>query len=164
MNGVDVVVAIAVALAGLRGYFRGFLRELFGLLALGGGIVAAVQWGGAASALIGDAIPGPQVIRDGVAFVAVFVGAHVLINLTGFLLDRLAAALLLGGVNRVVGAMFGGAKATAVAAVVLLFVHLFPPFAALDEQIMTSSIGRPLVAAASGLLRLGLPRQAEQGR
>ena len=159
MNVVDAAVAAVVAIAGLRGYWRGFLRELFGLLAIGAGIVAAVKWSGEVSALLGNAVPGPQVIREALAFVAVFVGAHVAVNLTGLLLDRLAAALLLRGVNRFVGLLFGAAKGAAVVAVVLLFVHLFPPLASLDEQVMTSSMGRPLVAAATAVLRFGLPPQ-----
>ncbi len=147
MNTVDVVVGAFVAIAGLRGFWRGFVRELFGLLALGAGILAAVHWSNLAAALIGDALPAPEVVRDGVAFVGVFLVTHVIVNLTGLLLDRLVSALLLGGVNRVVGVVFGAAKALTVAAVVLLFVHLFPPLSVIDEQIMSSSVALAKLAA-----------------
>ncbi len=164
MNSVDVAVAAVVGVAGLRGYWRGFFRELFGILALVGGIAAAIAWTPTGAGLLEGLIPGPQMVRDGVVFVGLFAIAHLAINLAGLALNRLASALLLGGVNRAAGALFGGAKAAALAAVVLLFLHLFPISPALDERVMQSSIGRPLVLAAQTLLQIGVRERAKRSR
>jgi membrane protein required for colicin V production len=157
MNSVDAVVGVLIALAALRGYWRGFFRELFGMLALAAGILAAPRWAGMVAAWLGDSLPMPDVVRDGVAFVAAFMVAYTVVNLAGLMLDRLASSLMLAGVNRVVGALLGAAKAGAVAAVVLLVIHLFPPLRSVDDQITASAVGRPLVTIASGLLHLGVP-------
>src|SRR5262245_23094209 len=122
MNAVDILVGVVIVLAALRGFFRGLLREVFGLLAIGVGIVAAAQWGAAASAALESTLPQPVLVRDALGFVGVFLIANVATNLVGLALDRLVSALLLGGVNRAAGALFGAAKATVVAAIALLFV------------------------------------------
>jgi membrane protein required for colicin V production len=154
---VDVAVVAFVVLAALRGWWRGFLREFFGLLALAVGLYVASKYTDALSPWLADKVSGPQALRDGIAFVALFVLANLLTNIAGFVLDRVAAALLLTGVNRAAGAFFGAGKAAAVAAVVLLFVHLFPPLSTLDERVMASPVGRSLVQTAGDVLRVSVP-------
>jgi uncharacterized membrane protein required for colicin V production len=82
------------------------------------------------------------------------------VNIFGWLASRFAGALVLDGLDRAAGAVFGAAKGAAVVAVCLLFIHLFPPLATLDERVMTSSAGRPLMSVASRLLRLGVTVEA----
>ncbi len=163
MNVIDAAVVIVILLAALRGYWRGFLRELFGFAALVAAVVAAMQWSGAAAELLIGRVPGPDAVRQAVAFTGVFLAADVVVNLVGLIFDRLAAALMLTGVNRAAGSLFGAAKGAAVMAAVLLFIYLFPPTSKLDEKILTSSLGRPLMNAAGDVLRLGVPQQPEQG-
>lgn len=153
---VDVAVVAFVLLAALRGWWRGFFRELFGLLGLAVGLYAASEYAPVVSPWIAERVTGPEALRDGLSYVGVFVAVNLATNIVGLILDRLAAVLLLGGVNRAVGAVFGAGKATAVAAAVLLFVHLFPPLAEIDQQVMASPIGRSLVETAGEVLRVSL--------
>jgi len=155
-NAVDLALALALAVCALRGYWRGFFRECFGLLAVIGGIGAAIQFGSAAAAALQARFALPPAIAAGVAFVGIFVVVHTVVNLIGALLDRLASALFLRGINRLAGAAFAVGKGAAVLAFVLLFLHLFPIVPALDEDIMHSAIARPLLAVASNVARAGL--------
>ena len=157
---VDVAVVGFVLLAALRGWWRGFFREFFGLLGLAVGLYAASEYAPLLSPILAEKVSGPEPVRDGLAYVIVFVAANLATNLFGLLLDRIAAALLLGGINRAAGAVFGAGKATAVAAVVLLFVHLFPPLSTVDQQVMASPLGRSLVETAGNVLRVSLPAQS----
>lgn len=157
---VDVAVVGFVILAALRGWWRGFFREFFGLLGLAVGLYAASEYAPLLSPWLAEKVTGPETVRDGLAYVIVFVAANLATNIFGLLLDRIAAALLLGGINRAAGAVFGAGKATAVAAAVLLFVHLFPPLANVDQQVMASPLGRQLVETAGNVLRVSLPPQA----
>jgi membrane protein required for colicin V production len=154
---VDLAVAGFVLLAALRGWWRGFFRELFGLVGLAVGFYVAAKYTPVVSPWFAERVTGPEALRDGIAFVSLFVAANLATNIVGFILDRVAAAFLLGGVNRAAGAVFGAGKAVAVAAVVLLFVHLFPPLGTLDEQVMASPLGRSLVETAGDVLRVTLP-------
>jgi len=162
MNGVDLALALLLAVCALRGYWRGFFRESFGLLALIAGIAAAARFASLGAGVLQDYVRLPAAVDAGLAFVAIFVIVHTLVNLIGVLLDRLSAALFLRGINRLAGAALGAGKGAAVLALVLLFFHLFPVIPELDGQIMSSSIGRPLVNVAGDVIRLGLQPTAPQ--
>ena len=155
MNGVDPALAFLIVVFGVRGYWRGLLRESFALLALVVGLAAAFHSGARAAAELQRHVVLPAPLQAGGAFVSVFVLVYVSVNLLGVLLDRLASARAAGWLNRIAGAVFGMAKGFAVLAFVLLFLHLFPVLRGLDGRIMSSRIGFPLVNAASNVLRSG---------
>lgn len=163
MNGVDLALAFLLLLCGLRGYWRGFFRESFGLLALMGGIALAIQFAASGAGVLHERCRLPPPIDAGVAFVAIFVVVHTLVNLIGVLLDRLASALFLRGINRLAGAVLGAGKGAAILGLLLLFLHLFPVVPELDGQIMNSTIGRRLVDAAGDAIRFGLQPAARAG-
>lgn len=162
MNGVDLALGILLSVCALRGYWRGFFRETFGLLALIGGVAAAVEFAALGAAMLQQYVHLPAAVDAGLAFVAIFVVVHTGINLVGVLLDRLTGALFLRGLNRLGGALLGAGKGAAVLGLVLLFLHLFPVIPELDGQIMSSTIGRPLVSAAGNVIRLSLQSAASQ--
>ncbi len=157
MNGVDVVLVFLLAVYALRGYWRGFLREAFGLFALAGGIWAAFRFAAAAVVVVPQHLRLPAPVQAGVAFVVVFAVIHTAMNLVGVLLDRLRRTTLVGGVNRMAGVALGAGKGAAILAFVLLFLHLFSLSSNLDGHIMSSRMGPPLVNAAAKVVRLGLP-------
>ena len=156
MNGVDLALSVLLALCALRGYWRGFFRESFGLLALVGGVAAAARFATLGASLLQQYVRLPAAVDAGLAFVVIFVMVHTIVNLIGVVFDRLTAALFLRGINRLAGAALGAGKGAAVLALVLLFFHLFPIIPELDGQIMSSNIGRPLVNVAGDVIRLGL--------
>ncbi len=152
MNAVDIVLVVVLALCALRGYWRGFFRELFGLLGLAVGGLAAVRLTPQGVELLAQYLTLPAPIMTGVAFAAIFVICHTGLSIVGLLFDRLAKAIFLSGINRVAGAVFATGKGAVVIALVLFGLHLFQRFPELDEQIMSSTIGRPLVQAAGELI------------
>lgn len=161
MNGVDLALGILLSVCALRGYWRGFFRETFGLLALIGGVAAAVEFAALGAGMLQPYVHLPAAVDAGLAFVAIFVVVHTGINLVGVLLDRLTGALFLRGLNRLGGALLGAGKGAAVLGLVLLFLHLFPVIPELDGQIMSSTIGRPLVSVAGNVIRLSLQSAAQ---
>jgi membrane protein required for colicin V production len=162
MNVVDVILAIVLAVFALRGYWRGFFRESFGLLALFGGIAAAIRFAAAGAELIEPYLSLP-VVREGLSFVAIFVLCHGVITLLGVLFDRLASAASLGLANHAVGALVGVAKGAGLAAFVLLFLHLFPLVPTLDARLAESRLAPPLIAAAGNVVRFGLDTTPQPG-
>jgi membrane protein required for colicin V production len=157
MAAIDAAVAALLGLFALRGFWRGFFRESFGLAALVVGILAAVRWTAAGDAALQPYLKLPAPLPAGVAFVAIFTAVHTLINVIGVLLDWAAGAPTLRWVSGMAGAAFGAGKGAALLGLLLLFLHLFPiAGGGVDAQIMRSSLGRQLVAGASAFLRLGL--------
>jgi uncharacterized membrane protein required for colicin V production len=155
MNLVDAALIATLLACALRGWWRGCVRECFGLVALVAAVAAAFRLTAAGEALL-DAHWPMSPMRTGVAFVAIFVLTHGLVNGTGALLDRGITSALIKGLSGVAGALLGTAKGAVALAFVLLFLHLFPVSGALKPQIMSSRIGRPLLAAASNAVRIGL--------
>lgn len=155
MNGVDLALAAILGACAVRGWWRGFLRECFGLLALIVGVAAALRFAAAGEAVLQPSLRLPVPVSAGVAFVLIFVASNCLINGVGVLLSRLTRTAVLGTVNGVGGAFLGAGKGAVVLAFLLLFFHLFPLAPALDLHIMGSSLGRPLVGAASNAIRIG---------
>jgi uncharacterized membrane protein required for colicin V production len=156
MNSVDLVLAFLLGVSALRGYWRGFFRESFGLLAVLGGAAAALQYSAWGTAIMEAYLRLPPPLPAGLTFVALFVVVYALVNFTGFALDRLAAASMPHSLNGVAGAVLGAGKAATMLAFILLFVHLFPLAPQLDGRIMESKIGRPLVSVAGNVIRFGL--------
>jgi membrane protein required for colicin V production len=155
VNQLDALLLVLLAPFALRGYWRGFCRESFGLAGTLGGLVAAAAGGSRVAAvlvareLLSPAAAGPA------AFVAVFVVVVVAANLLGALADGLARALFLGGVNRAAGVIFGSAKGAAVLGVGLLAVERLVVSPALAELVAHSTLARPLARFAAGVLATG---------
>ena len=155
MTGVDVGLALILVVFAVSGYWRGFFRESFGVLALIAGVAAALQFAARGTVVLQEYASLPPVIQAGVAFVGIFVVVYASVNIVGFLLDRLAGASRLWVVNHCLGALLGIAKGGVMLSAALLFLHLLPVAPVADAHIMGSSIARSLVGAASDALRSG---------
>jgi len=156
MSPVDLALAILLLFFALRGYWRGFFRESFGFAALIVGIAAALRFTPIGEEAILQYVRLPPPMPTGIAFVGIFVVVHTLVNFIGVLLDWAAAASVLRYANGIGGAIFGAAKGALIVAFLLLLLHLFPLAAQLDTRVMHSVVGRQLVSAASGLIRVGI--------
>lgn len=167
MNGMDVALVVLLLLCALRGSWRGIFRESFGFAALVIGLLAALRGAEAVSArlaelpLAADLAPSSLL---GIAFVGIFLVVSTLLNLGGIAFDQLFGRGALRIPSRVGGALFALGKGAASLAVVLLFLHLFPVVPALDNQIATSRLARPMVSAAGAALRAGWRAGSEENR
>jgi len=163
MNGVDLGLIGLLLACAARGYWRGFFRETFALLALIGGMWAALRLAPAGQATVQEHLALPATAAAAIAFVAIFAVLHTAINAIGRLLGRVVVTAVGRTADAVGGMLLGAGKGAGVLALVLLFLHLFPFVPTLDSQIMASAIGRPLVTAASTLIRAGVRTAALEG-
>jgi len=155
MNPVDLAVGIALALFALRGYWRGFFRESFGVLALFGGLAAAMELSPSLSVRL-EPYAALPVLREGIAFVGTFAATYCATTLVGYLLHRLAGVSAYGLANRLGGVAVGIGKGGTLVAFVLLFLHLFPLIRTLDARLMESRLAPPLITAAGNVIRFGI--------
>jgi membrane protein required for colicin V production len=155
MNQVDALLVVLLVPFALRGYVRGFCRESVGLAGLVGGALAAAAGGSALSAALIARHLMPPLIAEIVAFAGIFIAVNLLAYLLGLLVDRLARAVFLGGVNRVAGIAFGVAKGAAFLGFVLLVVQEVVPVPAVVETIAKSRLGRPLTTLATDIVAVG---------
>jgi membrane protein required for colicin V production len=166
VNQVDALLLVLLLPFALRGYWRGLVRELFGLA----GLVAGAAVAGARSLELATVLVErgwvPVVASRPVAFAGLFLGTVLVARVLGLVVDRLVRTLLLGGVNRIAGAAFGFAKGAAVAAFLLFVLQRLLPDRGVHELIAHSTFGGPLLRAAEAVLRSGrviqLPPPAPQ--
>lgn len=161
MNQLDALILVLATPFALRGFWRGFCREVFGLAGLlGGTLVAGAESARLAAGLVSRHLVSPLAARA-VAFGGILVVTVLAANVAGLVVDRLVRALLLGGLNRAAGVIVGLAKGAAVCSLLLLAAERLAASPALDEVIARSSLGRPLVELAARLLgTTGRPNHA----
>jgi membrane protein required for colicin V production len=162
VNQVDALLLVLLTPFALRGFWRGFCRESFGLAGLLGGALAAAAGSSRLAGVMLAAHLLPPIAALPVAFAAIFVGIGVVANLLGLVADRLVRAVLLGGVNRIAGVAFGTLKGAAALGFLLLVAErLASP--AITEVITASRLGGPLMHVATGVLEAGRGLAAAAG-
>ncbi|MEO6836666.1 MAG: CvpA family protein [Candidatus Tumulicola sp.] len=120
----DVVIVLVVVATTLKGYSRGFVRELGGAVAIAAALIAPWYYNGSADPQIeaftrlgsGPAHIAGMVLTGIVAYVVVFVAVWIL--------NRIAKLPILGIGNALAGAIVGFVKG-AILVWIILFVALF---------------------------------------
>lgn len=122
MNWIDLALLAVFVLFGVRGYFKGLFREIFSLMGLALGFIAAVRFDERAGALGQIYWHTSPLIVKGAAFVAIFFLVYFLLNLIGWLLHQSEKMLFLQTFNRIGGVTIGIGKGVAVMALLFLFL------------------------------------------
>lgn len=108
LNYIDLAV-ICLLLYGLaRGAYRGFFVEVASLLALVLGVFGALHFSSFTAALLSAYIEWGYLPL--LAFALTFIGIMIGVAWIGKLLTKLAKVVLLGFLNRLLGAVFGACK------------------------------------------------------
>jgi uncharacterized membrane protein required for colicin V production len=122
----DLIALAILVIGGARGYLRGFVWELTGMIALVVAIVAAFLYPGTWDATIASWTHlGPGSVRV-IAMAAFAAVAYTLVLIVGALLGRVAKLPLVNIINAILGALVGFLKA-GVLLWVLVFVALYFP-------------------------------------
>jgi membrane protein required for colicin V production len=155
VSPLDALLLILLLPFTVRGWWRGFCRESFALVGLlAGAFGAAAEGPELAKILIARRLLPPAAALP-VAWAGILVGAWLAAGIVGRLADRLAHALLLGGVNRLAGAIFGSLKGAALLGFGLLLIEHVIASPAITDLIAGSRLGRPLEQVAVSVVRTG---------
>ena len=116
---IDVVFAILVVLAVIKGYQRGLIMGLFSLVAVIIGLAAALKLSTVVAGYIGKAVKVTEEWLPLISFIVVFVIVLLLIRLAGKLVEKTIQVAMLGWLNRLAGAILYAAIYILVFSVVL---------------------------------------------
>jgi membrane protein required for colicin V production len=156
VNWVDLILLCVFALFGLRGFFRGFFREIFSLVALVSGFMVAVAYDQDVAAFVSQHWKLSPLLLKGISFVAIFFIVYFVFNLAGWLLHRSEKLLFLKTLNRTGGVALGLGKGAALAAI---GIFLLSSTALLPQPTRTnvesSYLAGPLTKLGQDLIRLG---------
>jgi membrane protein required for colicin V production len=144
VNRIDVVLAVILAFFALRGFQRGFSREIFALIGLVGGVAAAGANYVDAAVMLPPEVP--EIVRPAVAFAGIFLGVALAAKLAGMLIHRLLGLTLLSPLDRAAGILFGAAKGAAVIALGVITIRALTPPHALEKLCAGSVLIQPVLA------------------
>jgi membrane protein required for colicin V production len=126
VNGLDVVFGVVVGLALLRGIWRGLIREVSSLLALGAGLFVVGRYGHEVALSLRQIVDNPQVAA-GLSYVGVFLAAFVAVIILAGVVRKFMHAVLLGWLDRLGGGVLGTAKGLLISCLLLFVLTLVVP-------------------------------------
>lgn len=111
-NTFDIIIAAIVLLLGIKGFMHGFIKEMFGLVGLIGGVYFASRLSGTAAELIEQNFF--QLENDAllklIGFISILLIIWLSISILGSIFSKLTASSGLGPINRFLGFIVGGGK------------------------------------------------------
>ena len=144
MNILDIIIIAATIFFLIRGVFRGFIREIASLAGVVLGIWLAnvyhVQMTGFLKRFIAS-----EKFLSLMAFALIFLVVLVLCNLAGWALKKLFQKILLGWVDRMLGAGLALVKGVILSYVIIVVATFFVPA---TSPLMAQSRLTPVVVAA----------------
>ncbi|PLY06751.1 MAG: colicin V synthesis protein [Arcobacter sp.] len=149
----DMVIVSITILLGLKGLFRGFIKEVFGLIAIIGGIFVASRM----AAEIGNVIA-PILALENVAtikligFVIGLIGFWAIVYVAGIILSKIFAASGLGLFDRILGFLFGAAKIFLIFSVITYALYQVQSFKELMNKKVSDSIVFPFLVETGGFI------------
>ena len=149
---VDWAAVALLLLLSLRGYQRGLIDQLSTFVAVGLGIVGGLYLHEAALPLL-PAIPQPE-IQLAASFALVFGGIAISVRLLGRLLRAAIHAFFLGGLDRLLGGVFGLLVGLQVLLIAMLLVSRYLPE---GGQYLQASRSGPMLMDLLERLRPMLP-------
>ena len=139
LNYIDLAVVCLLFYGLVRGALRGFFVEIASLLALVLGVFGALHFSSFTAGLLAKYLEWEYLPL--LAFALTFIGIIIGVAWIGKLLTKLAKVILLGFLNRLLGAVFGACKWLVICGVLIWIlgqINVFISF--LPEEITKSSL------------------------
>lgn len=140
MNWVDVIIAVVLLGFAVRGFMRGFLRELLSLVGVFLGLWIALLKFVPLGEWVQHQFPLTEPLPFHIAFLAIFLSVASLAGMVGYLLHRVAKGLLMGWLDAIVGLGFGSVKGVMILTMLLFLLAHLPLAASIRTQLRTSPV------------------------
>ena len=141
MSWLDILILLPLLVGLVIGIKRGLIIELTNLISIIAGVVCARLLSAPVAAWIAQQFTWPEAVCSVVAYVLLFVGITIVINIIARLLSKLFKAVNLGWVNRLFGALFGIIKWGLIMLCIVLCLHrLDDNFHFLQEDLKRQSV------------------------
>lgn len=145
MNAFDIIVAVILAYSLIRGLFRGLVKELASIIGVLGGFFAAYSYYHVAAGYLSGLISN-LAYRNILAFLIIFCGVVVLVNVLAIIIKYLLRIVFLGWLDRLGGVGFGVVKGVLIVSVVFLALTAFLPK---GTPLIRDSLAAPYVSVVS---------------
>lgn len=105
MQGLDLVILIFTALLLVKGIWKGLVKELAGIIAVVLAVFFSFRFHKDTAGYLVSFID--EKYTTVAAYLALFLAVYLVVMLFGNLLDRVLKSVFLGGINRILGGVFG---------------------------------------------------------
>ena len=129
MNWLDIVILVLVAWCLVRGLMRGIISEVAGLLGVVVGFWAAYKWHPGMAASLSGWVTHPDSVWQThphylsiASFLILFVLVYLGVSLLGWAIKTITRIVSMGWADRLVGGIFGVAKAVLIGFVIILAI------------------------------------------
>jgi membrane protein required for colicin V production len=149
----DIVVLAVVGLSILRGIWKGLIRQVVGLVGVAAGYIMAMHFH---ATLAGRFLKGfSPVTGHIIAFLGIFIACIMAASIVGWMIGRAMNIVGLGILNRIGGALLGGAKGCLIVAVaVIMLIAFLPP----DNGVFKGSRTVKYIQPMAGLISTVAPK------
>jgi len=132
LNGADYIILIIASLSGIIGLWRGFVKEVFALVIWSASLLLSYFYYPSVSEIIpvSDTVNIPW-IRKALAAALILICALICGGLVSAIVQKLVKITGLSGTDRVLGLVFGFARA---ATVIMLLLMILPATSPVSEQ------------------------------
>ena len=140
MNYIDIAIIGLVLFGSVKGFSKGFIVEAASLIALILGLIGALLFSSAVGELLENFFNADRIPPAGVLFILTFIVIIIGVNLLAKFLTRILKMASLGGLNRILGAIFGGLKFVLILSAITLIMDQFSfLFTFMEEDIIEQS-------------------------
>ena len=122
MNYFDIIFAIIIIWAAIRGFTTGFIIQLSGLLALILGAFIAYKTSFWLAAQFSSIVVADPIIMNTIAFIITFAIVWILIVLLGKFLNVVIKIAMMGLINKILGVLFSVLKVVFALSIILMLV------------------------------------------
>tara|TARA_R110002126_G_C10490551_1_gene503843 strand:- start:20348 stop:20860 length:513 start_codon:yes stop_codon:yes gene_type:complete len=147
MNVFDIIIAVILLFAAVRGFMKGLFSEVASLVAIVAGVFCAIHYSYYVEYFLNDSIlKWSHQTNKIVAFAVTFLAVVLLIIFIGKVLTKLADITSLGFLNKILGGLFSVLKSAIILSVIFLFFDKFNktiPFVSektLDDSVLYNSV------------------------
>ncbi|RLB86732.1 MAG: CvpA family protein [Deltaproteobacteria bacterium] len=152
MNGFDVFVLVIILFCMIRGYFKGLIREVSGIIGVVVGFYGANTYYQLLTPYLETLIDTPGA-RNLTCFFVLFCGILILISLLAALIRKFLSLVFLGWMDRFFGLVFGTAKGGLIVSVLFIMLMTFIPD---NVQFLSGSKTIPYVSRGANAMALFL--------
>ena len=108
MKGLDLVILLFTAFLVVKGIWKGFVKEIAGIAAVLLAVIVSFVYHDSATALLSNHFEFNYLPT--IAYIIVFIIVYSAVMLLGNLVDKILKTVFLGGINRILGGVFGAVK------------------------------------------------------
>jgi len=152
MSLVDILIWAVVLIFVAKGFWRGLVREVCTLAGLIAGGWAAFRYSSPLAGAVRPFIHLPEHVAGALSFLVIFFLVGLLFFLIGYLLTVVFKIMLLGGINRVGGAVFGLLEGAFILCMVFAIGTSSPMPVKLRAALGRSASARPFIQTGNDII------------